>query len=236
VTPMLYAVGAGPGDPQLMTLRGLRAIQAADVVFLPATRNGASYARSIVEEYLDESRQEIVELICPAYRDSNAIRSRWFELAGTVCDRLANEKTGAFVCEGDPSLYSTWLHLRAALKALGATMTIQTIAGVSSISAAAAAAGFPLALGSDRVLISPETLVAGSLDGLLQQAETLALMKQGGDLTVLADELESLGSAIRASVVRRTGRPDELILNDSASMRSAGADYFTTVLISRCNE
>jgi precorrin-2/cobalt-factor-2 C20-methyltransferase len=231
----LYAVGAGPGDPQLITLRGLRAIHAADIVFLPSTRAGGSYAQSIVDEYLNQDRQAIVELVCPAYRDRPAIKARWIELAGLVCERLGENRTGAFVCEGDPSLYSTWIHLRAGLAQIGAGVALHTVPGVSSISAAAAAAGFPLAVGNQRLLITPEPINAAALSGLLQHSETLALLKQGGDLAAVADAIDSFGPAIRAAMVRRAGRPDQLIADDSAAMRASGADYFTTVLVTRCD-
>jgi precorrin-2/cobalt-factor-2 C20-methyltransferase len=219
-----------------MTLRGLRTLNSADAVFLPATRGGMSYARSIVEEYLDEDRQEIVELVCPAYRDRAAIKSRWVELAQIVHERLGSGRTGVFICEGDPSLYSTWIHLRAGLKQIRSSLELRTIPGVTSVSAAAAMADFPLAGGNDCVLITPAAIDGAVLARSLEHAETLALLKQGGQLTMLADALQSVAPSARVALVRRAGRPNELILHGSDAIRTAAADYFTTVLISRSEE
>jgi len=235
MTRSLHGIGAGPGDPELMTLRGLRLLREANCVFLPATRPGASFARPIVETYLDSSRQSIVELVCPAYRDRSAVAARWLALAGTVDDRLLEGKSGVFICEGDPSIYSTWVHLRSGIERLGAQIELHTVPGVSSVSAAAAAADMPLAIWDERLLVTPAVRETSELRTLLAQAETVALLKAGGDLDQLADSLDALGPSVQAAMVRRAGRPEEQILHDTTAMRAATPDYFTTIIVRRCN-
>jgi precorrin-2/cobalt-factor-2 C20-methyltransferase len=173
VTRSLYGIGAGPGDPELITLLGLRRLQEAACVFVPATRPGGSYARAIVEAYLAPERQPLIELVCPAYRDQAAIEARWLELARTVQARIPDGASGAFVCEGDPSLYSTFSYLSSALITLRTDVQVQAIPGVNSVSASAALAGLPLARWDERLLVAPAPPALGELNALLEQAARL---------------------------------------------------------------
>jgi precorrin-2/cobalt-factor-2 C20-methyltransferase len=233
MTGLLYGIGAGPGDPELITVLGLRLLQAADVIFLPATQAGRSYAGTIVDGYLDRRHQEIRELICPPYRDRAAVIARWAALADDVAAALASGRVGAFVCEGDPSLYSTFLHLREALRTCGPEIEIRTIPGVTSVSAAAAAGDFPLATWDERLLIAPAVYGAADIPALFASAESLALLKPGGALQPLISALQTQGGTIRAVLARRVGRPEQQIFTDIEAMHWAPEDYFTTMLIRR---
>jgi precorrin-2/cobalt-factor-2 C20-methyltransferase len=230
---ILYAVGAGPGDPELISVKGLRILREVSTVFLPSTHDGHSFARTIVEEYLQPARQEIVELVCPPYRDRSAIRRRWEELAGDVTARLAGGGRAAFVCEGDPSLYSTFLHLRRGLERSQPSVQIVVVPGVTSISAAAALAGFPLAAWDERLLIAPVVYQGTAVERLFDQAETLALLKPGRSMPALIDMIERLGSGIDAALVRRAGRPEQEVITEPQAMRRMTEDYFTTLLLRR---
>lgn len=230
---MLYAIGAGPGDPELITAKGLRLLREAALVFLPATRPGHSYAGSIIAGHLDRTRQEVVELVCPPFRDRSAIEGRWEELAGVVADHLAPGRTGAFVCEGDPSLYSTFLHLRRGLERNHPNVGITVIPGVTSVSASAALAGLPLAAWDERLLIAPALYGSGALTTMFGAAETVALLKPGRQLPALLDAAQSSTPPLRAALVRRAGRTEEQVLHDAAAMRALDGDYFTTLLLRR---
>jgi len=233
VSPRLYGIGAGPGDPELITVQGLRLLRAAEIVFLPATREGNSYAGSIVEEYLDRQKQRVIELFCPAYRDRALVVERWSELARHVASLLRPNRTGAFVCEGDPSLFSTFLHLRDALGRDSADINVRAIPGITSVSAAAAAAAFPLATWDERLLIAPATHDNATLDALFQVADSVALLKPGAALPMLIAALRQGRQGARAALVRRVGRPEQEIFTDPASMLQAQPDYFTTLLLRR---
>jgi precorrin-2/cobalt-factor-2 C20-methyltransferase len=233
VSRTLYGIGAGPGDPELITLLGLRRLRDADCVFVPATRPLASYAGRIVAGYLEPERQRVIELVCPAYRDRAAIEARWIELAQVVLDSIADGRTGAFVCEGDPSLYSTFTYLRRGLQRLNADIDVTTIPGVDSVTASAALAEIPLATWDERLLITPAVRKDESLEALLSQAETVALLKATGSPAALAEAIERLGTGVAATLVRRAGRPEQQVLRDLDAIRSAERDYFTTILLRR---
>lgn len=233
---VLYGIGVGPGDPELITVKGLRLLQQARVVFFPATRPGQSYARQIVDAYLDAQRQQLVELVCPAYRDRAAILRRWDELAELVAQALHDGAHGAFVSEGDPSLYSTFQYLASALRRLHSTIEIGTIPGITSVSAAAALAGMPLALWDERLAIVPAIHDSQALFELLQQGHNTALLKVSGALGLALEAVERLGPDVEVALVRRAGRPDEAVISDPNLMLELEPDYFTTLLVRRKSE
>jgi precorrin-2/cobalt-factor-2 C20-methyltransferase len=229
----LTAIGAGPGDPELITLLGLRCLQEADTVFFPSTRQGSSLARLIAGRYVDPARQQVVELHCPAFRDQESLQKRWLELGHCVSENLQEDRAGAFVCEGDPSLYSTFFYLRRSLEQISPQMEIRTVPGVNSVSAAAALSDIPLAIWDQRLLVAPATDDLHLLQTYISGAETLALVKAGGKLDGIMDAIEQIEPSMQVALVRRAGLPEQQVLTDPAEIRSAQPDYFTTLLLRR---
>jgi precorrin-2/cobalt-factor-2 C20-methyltransferase len=227
----LAAVGAGPGDPELITVRGLRLLREAETVFFPATREGASFAQQIISGYLDPERQQLVELLCPPYREQALLKRRWLELAAVVRETLANRKSGVFVCEGDPSLYSTFYYLREGLEQAAPEILIDIVPGVNAVSASAAVAGLPLAIWDERLLIAPAPADPDTLRRYFSDAETLALLKVGANFDPVLKAIKQVGA--RSIMVRRAGRPEQQVLVDADAMRDAGIDYFTTLLVKK---
>src|SRR5687768_6416925 len=102
----LYGIGLGPGDPELITLKGLRLLQAAQVVFVPTRAEGAaSYALELAWPHLDLARQQVVSLLYPMPRLGPPDVEQWRFNARSIARQLAEGADGAFVTEGDPMLY-----------------------------------------------------------------------------------------------------------------------------------
>src|SRR5205085_1234962 len=138
---VLHGVGVGPGDPELLTLRAVRLIAEADVVFCPAGRPGR--ARTIAADRLAGKRVVELEMEMRGDRD-RALR----EAAETVVREIAGGK-GVYLTEGDPSLYSTFALLTRALAAVAPHVEVRAVPGVTAATAAAAAAGLVLGAGDE---------------------------------------------------------------------------------------
>jgi precorrin-2/cobalt-factor-2 C20-methyltransferase len=229
----LYGIGVGPGDPELITLKGLRILQRVPHVFLPATAPGRSMAGAIVRPHLAPERQRIVELVCPPLRDRAALLARWQELAREVAATLASGGEAAFATEGDPSLYSTFQYLAAALRSDHPAVQIETVPGVASPLAAAAAASTPLAMWDEAIGIVPATAPEAVLRALAGACPGVAILKPSAAPERLSELLRAAGDRAELTAVRRAGWPGQQIACGAEAVRLATEDYFTVALLRR---
>ncbi|MDO9079742.1 MAG: precorrin-2 C(20)-methyltransferase, partial [Desulfuromonadales bacterium] len=154
----IYAVGVGPGDPELITRKAERILRSVDVICAPTGQaEAASFALSIVEPYLDRSRQLIIEQVFPMKKEEADLLPYWREAAATVAAHARAGRNVAFITIGDPFLYSTFLYIYRILKEDYPDVPMEIVPGISSVFAAAAAAGVPLGMASDRIAILPAT-------------------------------------------------------------------------------
>ncbi|MWV39360.1 cobalt-factor II C(20)-methyltransferase [Natrialba sp. INN-245] len=136
----LYGVGLGPGEADLVTVRGKRVLEHADVVYSPGR-----LSRSVALEHVDESK--IGDLDFPMTKDEQKLREAWKAAAAEVAPR-ATEGDVAFVTLGDPNVYSTFGHLRRTLEAFHPDVDLEVVPGVSAMTAFATALGVEVEAGA----------------------------------------------------------------------------------------
>ncbi len=111
--PELITVGCGPGDPDLLTVKAVKAIQNADVIVCPTSKEGKpSIALSVVSSILDKSKnQEIVNLVFPMTKDKDILEATWERNSKILAEKVLSNKKVVYLTVGDPYLYSTWIYL-----------------------------------------------------------------------------------------------------------------------------
>jgi precorrin-2/cobalt-factor-2 C20-methyltransferase len=229
---LFYGVGVGPGDPELITRKAERILRAVDCIFLPSgERSGSSFVRRIVEPLgLPDERFRPVSL-CMA-RDRSADRNAYARAAAAIVEELRQGKSAAWVTEGDPLFYSTFLHVYAELGRYP-EVRVEIIPGVTSTSAAAARAGLPVARLDERVAVLPAAYGLERLPGLLDQFATVFLLKVHSHFDKLLGALASLRGGIRAVYLEQLGTPAERVITDLESLRGQELPYFSLVILRR---
>src|SRR5580700_1681310 len=139
MTGQLYGIGLGPGDPELVTVKGLRLLRAVPVVAYPAPLGGDSFARSIVAEWLQPAQREIA--IDFPMRPGPPPAALYDAAAATLAGEFDRGNDVAFLCQGDPFFYGSFA---AIFTRLAPRYRIAVVPGVSSLTACAAAAATPL--------------------------------------------------------------------------------------------
>ncbi|HEU4321955.1 MAG TPA: precorrin-4 C(11)-methyltransferase [Roseiflexaceae bacterium] len=234
--PELTAVGLGPGDPELVTVKGQRAIQDAELVFVPRSRDGAaSLALRIARPWIDEARQQVVELPLPMTRDAALLVPAWEQAADTIAARLAGGGRGVYLLLGDPLLYGTFTYIWQALARRHPQIAVAIVPGVTSFAAAAARAQTVLGTTDERLAIvpAPAHADADSLRDLLERCETLVLMKVGPVLPQVIEALDRLGLLDAAVYAEHVGMPEEQIVRDLRDLRGQTRPYLSLVLVRR---
>jgi len=230
--PGLTAVGVGPGDPEMITLRGVRFIREADVIIAPkAETGGDSIAGRIVAEYVDLECQELIEQVYPMRLDQQGLAAYWSQAARQVAALVAQGKRVVFVTLGDPMLYSTFLYLQQHLRELAPEVFVEVVSGLSSIHAAAALAGVPLALADDRLAVVPATFEDDRLRQTLQDFDTVVLMKVARVFTRVRALLAELGLKGQAVYVRQVGLPGQQVFHDLDLVGEEDRHYLSMIIV-----
>jgi precorrin-2/cobalt-factor-2 C20-methyltransferase len=230
----LIGVGVGPGDPELMTLKAVRALAAAEVVAHFGKAGNGSHARDIAATHLRADALEMplrypltteIPKRDPAY--CAAMRAFYEEAAARIAAHLDAGRNVAVLCEGDPLFYGSYMHLHARLAPRYPT---QIIAGVTGMSGSWAAAGVPIAQGDDVFTVIPGTLPEDDLARRLAEADAAVIMKLGRNLPKVRRALAAAGRLGRAIYVERATMRDAVTMA-LADKPDDQAPYFALVLV-----
>jgi len=177
----LIGIGVGPGDPELLTVKAVKAIQNADIIMCPASnKDRPSIAFSVVSSIIDKSKnQEIVKLIFPMTKDKDVLEQTWKRNAKIMAETVLTGKNVVYLTVGDPFLYSTWIYMHKDLKENYPDMNISVIPGIVSIFTFAAKVGVSVAEGSEKVAIIPSCYDLSSVKEIAKHSESMIFLKDG---------------------------------------------------------
>ena len=177
----LIGIGVGPGDPELLTVKAVKAIQNADIIMCPASnQDRPSIALSVVSSLIDKSKnQEIIKLIFPMTKDKDVLEQTWKRNAKIMAETVLTGKNVVYLTVGDPFLYSTWIYMHKDLKENYPDMNISVIPGIVSIFTFAAKVGVSVAEGAEKVAIIPSCYDLSSVKEIAKHSESMIFLKDG---------------------------------------------------------
>jgi precorrin-2/cobalt-factor-2 C20-methyltransferase len=231
---LLIGVGVGPGDPELLTLKAVRALESADVVAHFAKAGNPSNARATAEQYFRPAAREL-QLLYPvttehataeaAYRC--AIDQFFDESAALIAEHLDAGKVVAVLSEGDPLFFGSYMHIHIRLMNRFRT---EVIPGVTAMSGCWSAAGLPIVQGDDVLTVLPGTLAEEELVRRLRQNEPTVVMKLGRNLPKVRRSLIESNRLDNAIYVERGTMRNERLM-PLAQKTDDSAPYFAIVLV-----
>ncbi|HEY9608425.1 precorrin-2 C(20)-methyltransferase [Allocoleopsis sp.] len=227
----LYGISVGSGDPELITLKGLRILKQSPVVAFPAGIQGKpGMAQQIVAQWL-ESHQVQLALTFPYVQDMVILTQAWQIAAEQVWHYLHLGQDVAFVCEGDVSFYSTFTYLAQTLQQQHPESVVQTVPGVCSPMAAASVLGMPLAVRQERLAVLPALYNVGELETILDWADVVVLMKVSSVYPEVWEVLRRRQLLEHAVVVARATLPEQVIYENLCDRPTLILPYFSLLIV-----
>ncbi|KEO81803.1 precorrin-2 C(20)-methyltransferase [Tumebacillus flagellatus] len=228
----LYGLGVGPGDPELITVKAFRILKEADVIAYPKKRMGSkSYAHQIMETYIQPGEKELLGLVFPMTKDADTLQASWEKTVATIWEPLSQGRDVAFVTEGDPNLYSTWIHMARTMKSLHPDVEIHSVPGISSALGAAARLGLHLADGDEHFAIIPATDDRESMKQAVESHDTVVFIKVAKVMDLMIDVLTELGLDRNASVVTKVTSGEEQVWLDIHELKGQELNYLSLLVV-----
>lgn len=233
-TGLLYGVGTGPGDPDLLTVKAVRIIEDCDVLAYFAKAGRRGNGRGIIDRLARKHGEEL-PLYYPVTTEidkeedgyKSQITAFYDASAAAVAAHLDAGRTVAILSEGDPLFYGSYMHLHVRL---AHRYTTEVIPGITAMSGCWSAAGMPLVQGDDVLSVLPGTMPEGELTRRLADTEGAVIMKVGRNLPKIRRALEAVGKLDNAIYVERGTMANQAMIA-LADKQTDEAPYFSLVLV-----
>ncbi|PWU44372.1 precorrin-2 C(20)-methyltransferase [Micromonospora globispora] len=216
----MTGVGVGPGDPELLTLRAVRVLREAELVFVPVLDRHVAEgdappgrAEATVLAHVAADRLRRLPFALDDRGGVTARRERaWHEAARTVVAALDDgARSVAFATIGDPNVYSTFGYLAQGVRALRPAVEVRTVPGVTAMQELAARSGVPLCEGREPLTLLPATAGLALIADALAGPGTVVVYKGWRRHPELVGELRRQGRLDDAVLGRGLGLPDERV-------------------------
>jgi len=228
----LFGVGVGPGDPELITVKAVRVIKEANIIFTAAsTKNIYSLAVEIASPYISPTAR-IKKLSFPMTKDVKEVEAAWIHNAKQIAKSLKKGKNAVFLTLGDPTTYSTFGYI---LKKMGCIMPeadIETIPGITSFHAASARLNRILVEGEESLLVTSGAF-GGDRIRHIEGVENVAIVKAYKNIKDINKALKETGLDNKCVAISKCGRENEQIIKDLDALEKRAPDYWTLILASK---
>ena len=230
-----YGIGTGPGDSSLLTLKAVDTLKKLDILYTPEPKKGGeSLALSIVKDFLPEDL-EIRQRHFPMNFIGEEKIKAWNEIALEIeKEVLDNNKDVGFVTLGDPMIYSTYVYIMERMKD---DIEIETIPGISSFSNIASNHNFPLVMDREALVVTPCTIDEKKLDFILENYNSIVLMKVYKNFKEVIAKLEKNGLLEHSILVSNSSQDREVVYKNLKDVEAEESiSYFSTILVNRENK
>lgn len=225
---VLYGVGVGPGDPELMTLKAVKTIENCELIGIPAKDRDSCTAWQIALQAVPSMADKpVIAVPVPMTTDAGRLDAAYKEGCDRLSVQLAEGKSIAFLNLGDPAVYGSYMEIHKRI--LEAGFAARVISGVPSFCAVAAALDLPLGDRREMIHILPGCYGIGDMEKL---TGTKILMKSGRRVGAVKEALCAMEESGRgkAYAVSNCGMKDERICKEIGELPE-DAGYFTTIVV-----
>ena len=221
-----FGIGVGPGDPELLTLKAVRILQAAQVVCYIANPQGQSMARDIVAQYLKPNQCELPISITMDVDRSQTIKS-YDSATSQMSEYLLQGNNVAVLCLGDPLFYGSFNYI---YERLMGKFECEVIPGITSLSAASAVSKKSFSYLSDRVAIVSAKNNDAQIKNALHTFDSVAILKAGRERKRLLQLIEQCGRWHDTVYVEKASYEDQHVFHDLNDVPQTQGSYFSLFL------
>ncbi|MFD5132802.1 precorrin-2 C(20)-methyltransferase [Streptomyces olindensis] len=226
----LIGVGVGPGDPELVTVKGVNALREADVVVVPVMDTGErGRAEATVVHYVPEEKVVRVVFALNERSDRGRREAAWDAAGARVAELLRAHDAVAFATIGDPNVYSTFTYLAQTIAELVPGTVVRTVPGITAMQDLAARSGAVLTEGTEPLTLVPVTAGAIVLKEALAGPGTVVAYKFGRQAHEVAEALRETGRIEGAVWGSSLGLAEESI-RPAADLDGAPLPYLSTLI------
>ena len=230
---ILYGLGVGPGDPELITLKAARILNSADIVYAAASsKNSYSLAVNIARPHIPDLTP-IQMLSFPMTKNQDEKESAWRENARILVRDLEKGKIVAFLTLGDSMTYSTFGYVLRYVMRLAPHIPVISVPGITAYQASAACLNEPLVEGEEALLILSGVKGGDCIRKFSDKPENIVFMKAYRNITDISAALEELDLLDKSVAIKSCGLPDQEIVRNVASLRQQPPNYWTLILTKR---
>ncbi len=227
---VLYGIGVGPGDPELLTLKAVNILNRVDIIFTASsTKNSFSLAVNIARPHIPDSATVKI-LPFPMTSDRDVAEKAWGENAAAIVSEIEKGRDVAFLTLGDPLTYSTYGYVLQHIQASHPHIEVKTVPGITSYQAAASRINTPLVEGEESLLITSGAYGGSNIRKMNGALENVVLLKAYKNVEDITHALGDAGLLENSTGISKCGRENEEIIGDVRSLAEKDPDYWTLII------